>query len=146
MTQDPQDYSRPSEEDGSVDWGQRRQEIELQEEELRLRQETSRVKNAQQNLQISRVTQGIAFLVGALETLLGLRLFLQLAGANRANLFASVIYDISHFFLVPFADLFQNPSLGGERNILEFTTIIAMIVYGLLSVLANRLVQIFASS
>lgn len=145
MTHDPQDYSGPSEQDHPADRTiQRRQEIELQEEEMRLREEESRVRNAQHNLQTLRITQGIAFLVGALEILLGLRLFLQLAGANRENLFASVIYDWSNPFIAPFATLFPNPSFGGG-NVFELTTIIAMIVYGLLGVLATRLVYLIAS-
>jgi hypothetical protein len=139
--QDPQDYSRPSEEDDSADRRQRRQELELQEEELRLRQEETRLQDAKRSLVKLRATQGISFLVGALEILLGLRFFLQLVGANKENIFASVIYDFSHPFLLPFADLFTNPSLGEAGNVLEFSTILAMIVYGLLSILANRLVE-----
>ena len=80
-----------------------------------------------------RLTRIVYLLFGVLESLIGLRFFLKLIGANAANLFAHFIYRLTDFFLKPFAGLVGNPSAGGI--VFEITTLIALLVYALLSFL-----------
>ncbi|MEA5511169.1 YggT family protein [Crocosphaera sp. UHCC 0190] len=124
----------------SEDHIERQQEIQLQEEELRLRQEERRINNVRRTVMINRLLRGMFFLVAALESLLALRFILKLAGANPDNLFAQVIYGWSNPFIYPFNNLFGEPAVSG--NIIEFNTIAAMIIYGLLGTLGTRLVEI----
>jgi YggT family protein len=67
--------------------------------------------------------------LGLLEALLGLRFVLKLVAANRDNMFASFVYNISRPFMLPFADLTFTPQ--AEGIVLEINTLIAMAVYAL---------------
>lgn len=77
-----------------------------------------------------KIDQTLWLLLGMLEALLGLRVFLKLIAANPASGFAQFIYGISDLFLLPFFGLTQTPSANG--SVLEIPTIIAMIVYAIL--------------
>ena len=124
----------------SEDYAERQHEIQLQEEELRLKQEERRIREARRTVAVSRLLRGMFFLVAALETLLALRFILKLAGGNPDSLFAQVIYGWSNPFISPFNNLFGEPAVSG--SVIEFNTITAMIVYGLLGILAARLIEI----
>ena len=69
-------------------------------------------------------------MIGALESLLALRLILKLMAANPNNAFARLIYGLSDLFLWPFVGLTATPSAPGI--VIEFHTIIAMVVYAML--------------
>ncbi len=84
------------------------------------------------------VTALIGLLFTVLEGLIGLRVVLKFIDANSKNAFASFIYNSTAFFLAPFAGLVGNPAVGG--NVLEITSLIAMIVYGLVAAVLIRLV------
>jgi len=77
-----------------------------------------------------KIDQTLWLLLGMLEALLGLRVFLKLIAANPASGFAQFIYGVSNLFLLPFFGLTQTPSANG--SVLEIPTIIAMIVYAIL--------------
>ena len=77
-----------------------------------------------------QVTGLLWLLLGALESLLGLRLILKLMAANPANAFASFIYSLSDLFVWPFVGLTVTPSAFGI--VVEIHTIIAMVVYAML--------------
>ena len=77
-----------------------------------------------------KVVQFIWLLGGALEALIGLRILLKFFAANPNTGFAQIVYGLSNLFLWPFANLTVNPALNGL--VLELTSMIAMIVYGLL--------------
>jgi hypothetical protein len=77
-----------------------------------------------------KVTQLVWLFLGILEALLALRFFLKLAAANPASPIAVAIYGFTGFFLLPFAGLVGTPAAGGM--VLEFTTLIAMLVYALI--------------
>ncbi|QDZ40100.1 YggT family protein [Euhalothece natronophila Z-M001] len=66
-----------------------------QAEAQRLREEERELAKAQRLTLIRKSTQTIAYLVVALETLLGLRFILLITGANPENLFANFIYSLS---------------------------------------------------
>ena len=89
---------------------------------------------------IYRVTQFIWLLFGALEALIGLRVILMLIGANPANPFAALVYQLSELFLWPFRNLIVNPAFG--NSVLEITSLIAMIVYPLIGWAVVRLVWV----
>jgi hypothetical protein len=76
---------------------------------------------------LRKVTRFIWWATGLLEGVLGLRLILRMMAANPGNPFASFIYALTDLFLWPFQTLTANPSSDG--NVLEITTVIAMMVY-----------------
>jgi hypothetical protein len=85
-----------------------------------------------------KVTQVIWLLVGILEVMLALRFGLKLIGASEASPFAVFIYGFTGLFLLPFSGLTGAPAAGGM--VLEFTTIIAMVVYALIGWAVERIV------
>ena len=85
-----------------------------------------------------KATQLIWLLVGILEAFLGLRIFLKLIGANPANLFADFLYNFTDLFVIPFSGLTRTPAVGDM--VLEISTFIAMLFYGLLGWAAERIV------
>ena len=79
---------------------------------------------------VIKASQTFWLLLGMLEALLGIRVFLKLIAANPQSGFARLIYGISDVFLLPFFGLTQTPSANG--SIFEISTLIAMIVYAIL--------------
>jgi uncharacterized protein YggT (Ycf19 family) len=78
---------------------------------------------------------------GVLVALLALRFLLALLGANPANGFANFIYNLSYPFAAPFFGLFSySVSLG--RSSFELGTLVAIVIYGLITELLVRLVTI----
>lgn len=74
-----------------------------------------------------RGTQIVWYILGAIETLLAIRLVLKLLGANPAAGFSNFIYDFSYVFAAPFLNVFRTTRVDG--NIFEWTTLLAMAVY-----------------
>ena len=87
-----------------------------------------------------QATQLIWLGLGLLEGLLALRIFLKLIGANAANPFAGLLYSFTGVFLVPFVGLTGTPAAG--TMVLEISSLIAMIVYGLAFWVLERLVWV----
>ncbi len=91
---------------------------------------TSQHEDGQEQRMASfKVTQLIWWFLGLLEALLALRFVFKLIGVNSANTFASLLYNISGFFVKPFASLMGAPAASGM--VFEFSTLLAMIIYGL---------------
>src|SRR4030042_4796480 len=88
-----------------------------------------------------KTTQLIWLLLGLLEAALALRVIFKLVGVNAANSFATLLYNVTDFFLAPFASLARSPAAGGM--VLEVSTIIAMIVYLLIGWALERIVYVF---
>jgi hypothetical protein len=82
----------------------------------------------------------IWLLVVMLEGLIALRIGLKLIGANADNPFAALIYGITNLFLFPFVGLIGTPTAGGM--VLEISSVIAMVVYGLAGWAFERLVWV----
>jgi hypothetical protein len=78
-----------------------------------------------------KITQLVWLFLGILEALLALRFVLKLIGANQASPIAVFIYGFTKLFLWPFAGLTGTPAAGAM--VLEFTTLIAMVVYALIA-------------
>jgi YggT family protein len=113
-------------------------------QELNLHEQERGIAAANQNSAMARIVNIIYFLFGALQLLLAIRVVLHLIGANESNSFAAFINTLSAPFVALFAGLVQNPVLSGT-SVLEITTIIAMIVYGILAWLIGRVVWLALS-
>ncbi len=74
----------------------------------------------------------IYFVLGVLEVIMGLRWLFRLLGANTDNGFISFLYSISHSFVAPFNNIFNDQALG-RQGVFEFSTLIAMLVYALIA-------------
>lgn len=87
-----------------------------------------------------KLTQLVWLLIGLLEGALGLRFIFKLIGANPANAFAAFLYKLTDLFLAPFANLAGSPSAG--NMVLEISTLLAMMIYGLIGWGLERLVYV----
>jgi hypothetical protein len=85
-----------------------------------------------------KATQVVWLLISIFEALLALRFVLKLIGANPASPFAAVLYGFTGLFLLPFAGLIGTPAAGGM--VLEISTLIAMLVYGLIAWAVERII------
>lgn len=71
------------------------------------------------------------YIVGFIIALLLMRVVLQLLGANQGNGFVDFIYAFSGIFAAPFFGIFSyEPAYG--QSVLELSTLVAMVVYGLI--------------
>lgn len=77
-------------------------------------------------------TTVIYFLLGVLEVTLFLRWLFRLLGANTDNGFISFLYSLSHPFVGPFNNIFNDQTLG-RQGVFEFSTLIAMLIYALIA-------------
>ena len=73
----------------------------------------------------------IYFLLGVLEVILGLRFIFRLLGANEGNDFITALYNLSHAFVGPFNNIFNDQSIG-SRSVFEMSTLVAMLIYALI--------------
>ncbi len=103
-------------------------------------QKTTREEIAKRRYTLTKVSQVIWLLLGALEVALGIRFLLKLLAANPEAGFAQFIYTLTAVFLVPFENLFENPAVEGA--VFEISTLIAMLVYALLAWGTVRLIWI----
>ena len=87
---------------------------------------------------IFRTYQIIWYILGVIEVLLAFRFVLRLLGANPASGFTTFIYTLSSPFSYPFQGIIGTTRFGD--NALEWSTLIAMIVY---LIVAYGLVKLF---
>jgi hypothetical protein len=85
-----------------------------------------------------KATQLVWLFLGILEALFALRFFLKLIAANPESPISAFIYGLTGIFLFPFAGLTATPSAGGM--VLEISTVIAMVVYGLIGWALERII------
>lgn len=83
----------------------------------------------------------ISFIGGVIMALLGLRFLLMLLGANRGNGLVDFIYSASYPFAAPFFGIFNYQQQFGVSRF-EFETLIAIVIYGLITWALIRLVTI----
>jgi len=103
-------------------------------------QTTEREPERERRIFTFKATQLIWLFVGILEALLALRIVLKLMAANPSNAFAAWLYSFTDIFLSPFVGLTASPAAGGM--VLEFSSMIAMLVYGLIGWGIERLVWV----
>ena len=87
---------------------------------------------------ISRVVYAVAWMI---EVLLGLRFILRLIGANPAAGFTNFIYSATSGLLSPFINVVRSERLA-NGGIFEWSTLIAMVIYGLVAWAVLRLVYL----
>jgi YGGT family len=91
---------------------------------------------------IAKLIDYLGWVLLVLEVALSLRFLLKLIGANPANPFTSFLYNLTNVFLFIFNDIVTNPTFGpGRADVFEVTTLIAMIVYGLIYLLLKLLLR-----
>jgi len=88
-------------------------------------------KEYQTKKAIFRTYQVIWYIVGIIEVMLAFRIVLKLLGANTSSGFTSFIYAVSNPFALPFAGILG--VTGISSMVLEWSTMIAMIVYAVLA-------------
>lgn len=76
-------------------------------------------------------TQIVWYILGLLEALLVFRFVLKLLAANPSAGFSSFIYNVSYPLAAPFLTVFRVSRVEG--NVLEWTTLLAMLVYWLIA-------------
>jgi len=103
-------------------------------------QTTQKEPDRERRIFTFKATQVIWLLLGILEALLALRFGLKLIGANPDSPIAVFIYGFTSLFLFPFAGLTATPSAGGM--VLEFSTLIAMVVYALIGWAIERIIWV----
>lgn len=77
----------------------------------------------------------VYYFFGALDIFLAFRLILKLAGASMSNAFVSLVYGLTGIFILPFEGIFRRGFAQGAEttSILEPSTLVAIIVYGILA-------------
>jgi len=103
-------------------------------------QTTQKEPERERRILTFKVTQLVWLFLGILEALLALRFGLKLIGANPSSPFAVLIYRFTDLFLFPFAGLTGTPAAGGM--VLEISTVIAMVVYGLIGWAIERIIWV----
>lgn len=88
-----------------------------------------------------RGTQIIWYILAVLQTLLSIRFFLRLFGANPEAGFTSLIYTATEIFVAPFTRVFSNANMDGA--VVEWGTLLAMVVYW---IVASLLIRFLAGS
>ncbi|MEX0909905.1 MAG: hypothetical protein WDZ75_01285 [Candidatus Paceibacterota bacterium] len=84
-----------------------------------------------------RGTQFVWYVLAILETLLAIRFFLRLFGANPEAGFTSFVYTTSDIFVAPFTQVFSNVNVSG--SVVEWGTFLAIVVYWVVALLLTRL-------
>jgi hypothetical protein len=101
---------------------------------------TEHEQGRKQRVVTFKATQIIWLLLGLLEASIGLRIVFKLIAVNAANPFAKLLYGVTNLFVAPFKSLVGNPASG--NNVLEITSIIAMLVYLLIAWGIERIVYV----
>lgn len=83
----------------------------------------------------------IYYIGGFIMAIIALRILLSLLGANQENAFANLIYTISYPFVAPFFGLFNYDMEYGVSRF-EFESLVAIAVWGLITVAVAKLVTI----
>jgi hypothetical protein len=87
-----------------------------------------------------KITQLIWLFLGILEALIALRIGLKLIGANPESPIVALIYGLTYLFLFPFQGMVATPSFGS--NVLELSSLFAMLIYGLIAWAVERTVWV----
>jgi hypothetical protein len=96
--------------------------------------------NSSRTQPLYRATQVVWYLLGVLEVLLGLRFVLKFLAANPSAGFSSFIYGITAPFAAPFLSVFRISRVEG--TVVEWTTLLAMLVYWIVAYGIIRLLLI----
>jgi hypothetical protein len=114
---------------------------DLETESAETRQEEARIVR----YSIGKLNDFLQWFAVVLQITLLIRFFLKLIGADPHNLFAGTIYALTAILLFPFDNIVHSPPLRGYQA-LEWSTLIAMIVYWLIFWAIRRFLLILISS
>lgn len=78
-----------------------------------------------------------------IEFIIALRFILRFLGANPANNLVAWVYETSFPLVAPFTNIFPNPVISG-RFVIEFSSLLAMLVYAFIAYLINELIDYIA--
>jgi uncharacterized protein YggT (Ycf19 family) len=87
-----------------------------------------------------RLVRLVDYIVYIIVSLLLLRFVLKLFGANSATPFVDFIYSIAGFFLAPFQFIFANSAAPEPGSVIEWSVLVAIIVYWLIAVAITKLI------
>ena len=82
-------------------------------------------------------------IIGIIETMLALRLILELLGANSSSQFVAWVYSVTDGLVGPFAGAF--PAWVIDGYVLDISTIFAMIGYAILGWIVVQLLSFIFS-
>lgn len=80
----------------------------------------------------------INVILGFIEIILGLRFIFKLLGVQPTTSFIDWLYRTSNPFVDAFVGILPNITFG-SRSVLELTTLIALIIFGLIAAVLNSL-------
>lgn len=89
---------------------------------------------------VSKTNQVIFAILGIINLLILLRLFLLLIGANQVG-FVTFIMNLTNVFVAPFQGIFPSPSNG--TSYLEVASIVAIIVYTIFAFILGMIIGLF---
>lgn len=87
--------------------------------------------NSTRTKPLYRGTQVVWYILGIIEALMAFRFVLKLLGANPSAGFSSFIYTVTQPFASPFLNVFRISRVEG--SVVEWTTLLAMLVYWLVA-------------
>jgi len=93
-------------------------------------------------LAVWRAQRIIYYIFGVIQAFIIIRFILKLLAANPSSTFTQIIYNISWVFVFPFNGVVPNYTVGG--TVIEWFSLIALIVYALISVALTKLVGLLA--
>lgn len=111
------------------------------------RNEVNRAVNNQDRVNTTAYAVGkfldfLGWVLLVIEVILLVRFLLKLIGADPANPFASFLYGLSGIFSYMFQGIVRNPTFGSNGfEVFEFTTLIAMLIYGLVYLILKLLLR-----
>ena len=80
----------------------------------------------------------INFVIGIIELILALRFLFRLFGALPTSSLVNWVYSTSAPFVEPFVGILPNINFGA-RSVLELTTLVALIIFGIIAAIINNL-------
>lgn len=88
----------------------------------------------------SPIARVVWYVLGIINTLLGLRFVLRLFGANPAAAFTDFIYSLTSPLLAPFRNVIRSSAVG--TGVIEWSTLLAMAIYWLIAYAIVRLLVV----
>jgi uncharacterized protein YggT (Ycf19 family) len=102
--------------------------------------ETRQVEAGTAIFAIGKLNDFLLWLAVVLEITLLLRFFLKLIGANQSNVFAGFLYAFTDILLRPFI------GIVGNSFTFEWSTLIGMLVYGLIFYAVRRFLRLLITN
>jgi len=87
-----------------------------------------------------RAQRIIYYVFGVVQAFIAIRFVLKLLAANPASAFTQIIYNVSWVFVFPFNGVVPNTASGS--SVLEWFSIIAIVVYALVAVGLAKLISL----